>query len=628
MQRRTFLAASATALSLPFAPRPARPAPARPSTDKFNSPILSDVHLRGRLGRALDLCVKNRLAAQDWQRLVAAFQTRNEERCWQSEFWGKWFTAAAAAYGYTRDPKLRDTLVQATRGLMATQTPDGYIGNYRDDKHLAQWDVWGRKYCLLGLLASYEITRDPATLACARRLADHLMTEVGPGKADIVKLGNHRGMAASSVLEPMVLLHRATGEPRYRAFAEYIIGQWSQPDGPQLIEKALAGVPVGQRFPPPKKWWSNENGIKAYEQMSCYEGLLEMYRLTGTAVYLEAARKTAADIRKTEMIVTGSGSSVECWYGGARSQAHPAKHMQETCVTATWMKLCANLLRLTGDATLFDDIERAAYNALLASMTPDGTAFAKYSPLEGFREIGELQCGMGLHCCTASAPRGLFVLPRTGVMLAAEGPVVNLYERGDATVSLPNGARVTLVQETTYPVEDTVRIEVRVVRPARFTLALRIPGWSEANQLTVNGTAAEAPAPGSYARLERTWAPGDKVMLKLDLRARAVPAPDGSPATAIVRGPVVLARDSRLGAGDVDEVVLPKQQAGGIVPLTPVEPRDERVWMHFRVPFTGGPHDGKGQLDLCDYASAGNSWERNGRLRVWMPREIDPSKPA
>ena len=62
--------------------------------------------------------------------------------------------------------------------------------------------------------------------------------------------------------------------------------QLNSADGPQLLDRA--DKPVGGRFPHPENWWSRENGHKAYEMMSCYEGLLEMYKLTGEDKYLDA----------------------------------------------------------------------------------------------------------------------------------------------------------------------------------------------------------------------------------------------------------------------------------------------------------------------------------------------------
>jgi hypothetical protein len=187
---------------------------------------------------------------------------------------------------------------------------------------------------------------------------------------------------------------------------------------------------------------------------------------------------------------------------------------------------------------------------------------------------------------------------------------------------------VTIVQDTSYPAGDTIRLEVRPARPERFTLALRIPAWSEANELAVGGAPLPAPAPGTYARVERRWQPGDRLTLKLDLRARLVAAPDGALAAAVVRGPVVLARDSRLSPDDVDEPALPQHDGARVVPLAPAPATDERIWMQFRVPFSGGAHDRKGELALCDYASAGNAWDAKNRFRVWLRQELDPRPPG
>ncbi len=160
-------------------------------------------------------------------------------------------------------------------------------------------------------------------LASAKKLADHLLTQVGPGKADIVKTGNYRGMPSSSILEPMVYLYLRTGDKRYLDFAKYIVAQWETTDGPKLISAALTGLPVSERFPHPSTWWSYENGQKAYEMMSCYDGLIELYRITGKQDYLNAVEKSVMDIIEKEINIAGSGSAFECWYHGSEYQTEP-----------------------------------------------------------------------------------------------------------------------------------------------------------------------------------------------------------------------------------------------------------------------------------------------------------------
>ena len=135
---------------------------------------------------------------------------------------------------------------------METQLPNGYIGNYSEEAQLNQWDIWGRKYTALGLIAYYDLSGDRKALDAACRVIDHLMTQVGPGKVNIVTTGNYIGMPSSSVLEPVMYLYNRTRQDKYLDFAKYIVKQWETPEGPRLISKAIADIPVAGRFPHPK----------------------------------------------------------------------------------------------------------------------------------------------------------------------------------------------------------------------------------------------------------------------------------------------------------------------------------------------------------------------------------------
>ena len=278
---------------------------------------------------------------------------------------------------------------QAVIDLLKTQLPNGYIGNYPPVNQLTNWDIWGRKYTLLGLLRYHDILENKEALKSARQLADHLLTQLGPGKTNIIETGNYHGMASSSILEPIMLLYNKTEDERYLEFAKYIVDEWETPDGPQLISKSLAMVDVAERFPPPKRWFSPENGQKAYEMMSCYDGLLELYRVIGESKYLKAVEMTVENILETEINIAGSGSAYECWHHGMEKQMIPTFRTMETCVMTTWLKLNNSLLRLTGKSKYADNIEQTYYNALLASTKYDAAEITMYSPLLGYSSSGE-----------------------------------------------------------------------------------------------------------------------------------------------------------------------------------------------------------------------------------------------
>lgn len=585
-------------------------------------------HLQGFVADRMQAAYQHRILAQDVDRLVAPFRSHTETRCWQSEFWGKWFTSAVLAYRYHPTPALKAALDKAVDKLLATQTPDGYIGNYAPGSHLQQWDVWGRKYCMLGLLAYYDLSGSTRSLQAARRLADHLMQELAGRKALLVKLGNHRGMAATSVLEPVCLLYARTGDKRYLQFATEIVREWESADGPQLIAKA--GVDVAKRFPRPASWFGWEQGQKAYEMMSCYEGLLELYRLSGKSEYKDAVERTWENIRNTEINIAGSGSAMECWFGGRQLQTAPVSHYQETCVTVTWIKLSQQLLRLTGKSKYADAIEQTFYNALLGAMKPDGADWAKYSPLQGQRLEGSEQCGMGLNCCVASGPRGLFTLPLTAVMSEQDGLRVNFFIPGDYSLVTPRGRQVKVVQQTDYPATGKISLQLQLPEPETLALRIRIPAWSRQTTLQLNGQTAGSTNAGEYTEIRRQWKPGDIVTLELDMRGRVVYTGMQPTYAAIVRGPLVLARDARLPGPDVAETVTPLARQEGLIDLEPAEPQQAGAWLSFTAPFMLESHKeepGKPvRLLLCDYASAGNTYDARSRFRVWLPQPIDPRK--
>ena len=600
----------------------AQPKPAK--TDLLESLIPANIKINGYLGEKIDLCIGERIKKQDVQHLIDPFKTRNETRLWQTEFWGKWILSAIASYEYNHDPEMLKIIQNAVSGLLATQTPDGYIGNYSSEAQLQHWDIWGRKYTMLGLLAYYDISADKKALDAAKKLADHLLTQVGPDHADIVRTGNYRGMPSSSILEPMVLLYRHTDEKRYLEFAKYIVAQWETADGPKLISKAASGVNVADRFPFPKSWWSWDNGQKAYEMMSCYEGLLELYRITGEATYLKSSELAVQNIIDTEINVAGSGTAFECFYHGGQRQTEPTYHTMETCVTFTWIKLCNNLLRLTGNPMYADQIEKTVYNALLASMKFDGSQIAKYSPLEGMRHEGEEQCGMHINCCNANGPRAFALLPKLALMTGEKEIIVNLYGQSSASVQLNPKNKITVSQATTYPESDQIEITIQTEKPETFTLALRIPAWSTQTSVSVNGLPVDEIQAASYLKINREWKSGDKVILKLDLSGRLITLNGHQ---AIMRGPVLLARDSRFEDGFVDEAGI-VQHKSNLVELRLSDDKPEHIWMSYTAPLVLGT-DLEGelrnpqQIHFCDFASAGNTWSADSRYRVWIRQTLN-----
>lgn len=582
------------------------------------------VTMSGYVGQRYADCINHRVKTENVDTLISVFRLQDEKQnLWGSEFWGKWVQGAIGMYHFTHDAQLKEIISRAEDGLMACQLKDGYIGDYDAAHQLNGWDVWGRKYTLLGLIKWYQETGDKRALKTAERLLGYTISQVGPDGKSIIDCGEYMGMPPSSILEPTMFLYQITKNQRYLEFAKYIAQELNKPGGPELITKA--DVPVALRVPlkPGDAWYGKKNGQKAYEMMSCYVGLLELFRVTADPTLLHAAETTWQHIVDEEINAAGSGASHECWYGGKALQTRVSGLTMETCVTFTWMQFCERLLEFTGDQKYADQIERTMYNALMASMKGDGSQIVKYTPLEGYRQEGEHQCNIPINCCNANGPRAFAMIPRVMYRLPAADRVdVNLFIPSQTTIEM-GGQTIGLSQQTNYPQDGKVQINVNPQHEAAFTLGLRIPAWSQQNTVEVNGEKVEGVKAGQYCLIKRTWKAGDRVTLNTDMRARLV---ELNHMQAIERGPVLLARDTRFRDGFVDETCEIPTHDGNIVDLEPVK-APQGMWMAFRLTMPRGAYNTeKFVTHFCDFASAGNTWDQGERYRVWLPRTVDPTK--
>jgi len=472
------------------------------------------------------------------------------------------------------------------------------------------------------LLAYYDISGDKNALHSSQRLIDHLLTQVGAGTGiDIVNTGNFLGMPSITIVEPVILLYNRTKEQRYLDFANSIMRSVETADGPQLISKAIKGVPVSKRFPFAKPWYGRNNGSKAYEMMECYLSMLELYKITNNSVYLYAAERTAASIIEDEITVVGTGGAGESWVGGKKKQTIPTFSMMESCDASTLVRFFYRLLQLTGNSIYADLFERNIYNALMAPLKQDGTQIAQYTPIEGCRHKATGQCNMSLTCCWGSLQRTYAMLPEL-VYQATDGKInVNLYIASKATIALNKKQTLFIEQKTEYPVTDKVEFEIGLEKEANFSLALRIPAWSEKVSIKVNGQeVTNTIIRGAYYPITRKWENGDKITLTLDLRAKVNEMNDHQ---AIVRGPVVLARDSRFNDGDVDEACYFVQK-DGYVELKPDSDKPDDIWMEYTAPLVLGTFNNQPEpVHFCDYASACEKWDSPERYRVWLQKSLN-----
>jgi DUF1680 family protein len=486
-------------------------------------------HLDGMLGERMRVNLEGRLLHVDEARLLKGFEEPPGEQDWIGEHIGKYLDAACNRWRYTHDARLKEQMDRMARRLIAAQKSDGYLGTYTDAKRWTSWDVWVHKYDLIGLLNYHETTGDAGALRAARRVGDLLAATfgTGAGQRDLMAASTHVGMAASSVLEPMVKLYRVTGEPRYLAFCRYIVAAWEQPNGPKILSSLRS---TGSVF--------RTANAKAYEMMSDLVGVADLYQVTGDESLLGPVVTAWHDIREKRLYITGTTSSKEHFTDDFTLPGDEKDNVGEGCATVTWLQLTWRLLRLTGAPEYADELERTVYNQLLGAQDPHNGNICYFTPLNGTKKPTP-----GINCCVSSEPRGISLIPALTWGTLADGPAVELYTAGSMETPFAK-----IVSETQYPVDGAVKLTVRDVKRGRFALALRVPRWTRSFTATVGKQKLKG-TPGEYLKIEREWKNGDTVEIAIDMSVQVLPGGKSYPgAVAIQRGPQVLAAETSLNA--------------------------------------------------------------------------------
>ena len=598
-----------------------------------------------------------------WARFVNQFRENTDNDFgWRGEYWGKMMRGACFVYSYTKNPVLYKALCDTAKDMISVAEPDGRISSYPKDAEFEAWDVWCRKYVLLGMQYFLEICSNEelvsAVTECMCRQLDYIISKIGSredGKKPITSAThNWRGLNSSSLLEPVVRLYSLTKKAEYLDFAHYIV-DCGATDVANIFELAYQNDFKPYQYPI----------TKAYEMMSCFEGLLEYYRIVGNEKNKIAVINFANRILESDFTVIGScGCTHELFDHSTVRQANTTNGniMQETCVTVTLMKFLYQVHLITGDPKYVDAFEISLYNAYLGAINtekviepmikkehPDwnieALPFDSYSPLtSGTRGngIGGLRLMPDKHyygCCACIGSAGIGLVPKMQLLTAKDALALNLFIDTEISSESASGQKITFSISGGYPKNGKVKVNISLENDEEFTLLIRNPAWSKNTSILVNGESADTC--DGYISLCRVWKNGDTIEINLDMRTEALrPIPYGSdiimnqvvcgtdymvatfdkedPAAknhlALRRGPLMLAQDVRLGYSvdtPADILVRSDGYVDALFPDNCISPYKNII--ETQIPLANGE-----KMTLTDYASAGKLWTSESKMAVWM----------
>jgi len=239
----------------------------------------------------------------------------------------------------------------------------------------------------------------------------------------------------------------------------------------------------------------------------------------------------------------------------------------ETCTVVEYMFSLESLLAIGGDLRHAEILERVAYNALPAALSPE------FGGRHYYQRPNQVACTLGRRsftvrheddtliglvtgygCCTANLHQGWpkfvqhmwFATPDDGLAALVYGPC-------EVTARVGDGTEITLVEQTDYPFDETVRITYHGPSGTRFPLHLHVPSWTDGPTVRVPGESLAIPSPGGTHRIERAWSDGDRIELVLPMSVRSSRWHENS--VALELGPLLLALPgqeewSQVGGGE------------------------------------------------------------------------------
>ena len=595
-------------------------------SDKLYALDVGDVQMHGIIDDKLRLVCEQTLKKINMHALADYFRYRTDAFA-TGEFWGKLMRASCMTYEYTQDQELLTIIRAAVNDLLSLQDADGDLSTTRKQtqpKGACGSDLWERKYALMGLLAYFRISGDERVLEACRRMVIYTNAQVGKApKIPITETGwAFCGIESSSILDPLMQLYAICGEPAAMELAQHILDT-----GCCAREHMFDAIRAGKN-----PWEIGYNGnaresiAKAYEMMSCFEGLLGYYACTGDRQAFDTAVLFWNKVNDQEITLLGSGGADaprnlgpgtgEQWNLTRQNQTNPdIDLMMETCVTVYWMRLCYRLLCLTGNVKYADALEVSLYNAIAGALRPDGQFFEYFPKFNGSRNprvnFSFNIEGFDLSCCTANGPTGLAMAPYLYAMRTESGCVLNLYESGSFTVPYKGGS-ISFAVSSRYPMLGSAQLTVTACDLKEpMTLGLRVPGFATDFFAICAGIPLSG-QPGSYLELTRAWSVGDEVTVAFDIPLVCHPAPHGDNRAgddfcAFTYGAILLSRDNRYTPDPLCPI--------GSTSVTDyrIMPSDCQGYLRAEVQTE------KECLTLIDYASAGNTWKEGASFACWIP---------
>ena len=556
----------------------------------------------------------------------------------------KWLEAVGWELGRQGDAGLAGSADRVIELVAAAQRPSGYLGTFVQLSGRQEFSdlQWGHElYCIGHLIqaavAWQRALGDDRLLGISTRAVERIERELGPGGRDGIDGHPEIEMA-------LVELYRVTRSERYLALASHLI----EGRGRGLLGQGRFGAGYWQDVAPVRSAPAVTGHAVRQLYLDC--GAVDVAVEKGDDVLLEAVIRRWDDMLATRMYLTGGVESHhrdEAF--GAPYELPSDRAYTETCAAIASVMLAWRLLLATGESRYADLIERTLFNAVLPGISLDGTHFFYVNPLlqrgsgAGEPEAAYIKAGARrpwypCACCPPNVMRTLSSFEQLLATVDDAGLQVHQYATGSIEVQRPGGP-LSLRVVTDYPWQGRVELAVERSPAEPWALSLRVPAWCGSATLTTAAGGPVAAAGGDRTTIERSWRPGDRVVLDLELQPRMT-APDHRidavrGCVAIERGPLVYCvedEDLPSGAQLTEHALSPERPLRDVpapeglpgrgveVSLVVRDTSTRPDWPYAEAAAAGS--EDRGSLRVTDVRAIPYfAWANRGvgAMRVWLP---------
>jgi DUF1680 family protein len=477
----------------------------------------------------------------------------------------KTIEAVASIYASTKDKKLDEMMDKAIATIAKSQREDGYIytmamieqrktGRKNQFEDRLSFEAYNIGHLMTAACIHYRATGKKNLLNVAIKATDYLYRFYKTASPTLA-----RNAICPSHYMGVVEMYRTLGDKRYLELAKNLI---------DIKGKINDGTDDNQdRIPFREQQKVMGHAVRANY---LYAGVADVYAETGDETLISQLNKMWHDVTEHKMYITGGCGSLYDGVSPDGTSYNPTEVQKihqaygrdyqlpnftahnETCANIGNVLWNWRMLKLTGDAKYADIVELALHNSVLSGISLDGKKFLYTNPLSYSDKLPFQQRWSKerveyislSNCCPPNTVRTIAEVSNYAYSISDKGVYVNLYGGNNLSTKLDDGSSLKLTQETAYPWNGDISIDMKETSGKPFSVFLRIPGWASSADLTINGKAFDGKlTPGTYAEVNRKWKKGDKISLRLPMKAELIEAnplvEETRNQVAVKRGPII-----------------------------------------------------------------------------------------